>query len=47
MVRLNARARLERVPEAQVAAEFLSRKLGLQAETRVDSLASAGVAAHA
>lgn len=40
MVRLNARARLEHVPEDQVASEFLARRLGLETETRADSLAS-------
>jgi osmoprotectant transport system permease protein len=38
MVLLNARARLERVPEAQVASEFLTRKLGIEPEVRTDSL---------
>ncbi|MFB1482366.1 glycine betaine ABC transporter substrate-binding protein [Corallococcus sp. RDP092CA] len=36
MVRLNARARLERVPEARVAADFLRDTLGLTAEVRTD-----------
>jgi osmoprotectant transport system permease protein len=40
MVQLNARARLERVPESQVASEFLTRKLGIEPEVRADSLAS-------
>lgn len=40
MVRLNARARLERVPESQVASEFLTRELGIEPEVRADSLAS-------
>lgn len=40
MVRLNARARLERVPEGQVASEFLTRKLGIEPEVTADSLAS-------
>jgi osmoprotectant transport system permease protein len=40
MVRLNARARLERVPEGQVASEFLTRKLGIEPEVQADSLAS-------
>jgi osmoprotectant transport system permease protein len=40
MVALNARARLERVPEPQVASEFLSRELGLEADARADSLGS-------
>jgi osmoprotectant transport system permease protein len=40
MVRLNARARLERVPEGQVASEFLTRKLGIEPEVMADSLAS-------
>jgi osmoprotectant transport system permease protein len=40
MVALNARARLERVPEPQVASEFLTRELGLEAELRADSLSS-------
>ncbi|MBN1206719.1 MAG: ABC transporter permease subunit [Myxococcaceae bacterium] len=40
MVALNARARLERVPEPQVASEFLARELGLEAGVRSDSLGS-------
>lgn len=40
MVRLNARARLERVPESQAASEFLTRKLGIEPEVRTDGLAS-------
>lgn len=40
MVQLNARARLERVPEAQVASEFLLRKLGIEPEVRTDGLGS-------
>ncbi|MGE6757057.1 glycine betaine ABC transporter substrate-binding protein [Corallococcus interemptor] len=36
MVQLNARARLERMPEAQVAAGFLRATLGLTAEVRTD-----------
>lgn len=40
MVRLNARARLERVPEGQVASEFLTRKLSIEPEVQADSLAS-------
>jgi osmoprotectant transport system permease protein len=40
MVALNARARLERVPEHRVAAEFLTRELGVEPEVRADSLAS-------
>ena len=36
MVQLNARARLERVPEAQVAADFLQAALGLTTEVRTD-----------
>ncbi|MFL5346145.1 MAG: glycine betaine ABC transporter substrate-binding protein [Hyalangium sp.] len=40
MVQLNARARLERIPEAQVASEFLARKLGLEPEVRTDGLGS-------
>ncbi|HLL00704.1 MAG TPA: glycine betaine ABC transporter substrate-binding protein [Myxococcaceae bacterium] len=39
MVALNARARLERLPEPKVAAGFLSRELGVQSEVRTDSLA--------
>jgi len=39
MVALNARARLERIPESQVAAEFLTRELGVDSEVRTDSLA--------
>ncbi len=34
MVALNARAKLERVPETQVAADFLRRELGLEVEVR-------------
>nr|WP_224363886.1 glycine betaine ABC transporter substrate-binding protein [Hyalangium versicolor] len=40
MVQLNARARLERVPETQVASEFLVRKLGIEPEMGTDSVAS-------
>ncbi|MBN8229664.1 ABC transporter permease subunit [Corallococcus macrosporus] len=40
MVQLNARARLEHVPEAQVAADFLQASLGLTAEVRTDGRAS-------
>ncbi|MBZ4375415.1 glycine betaine ABC transporter substrate-binding protein [Corallococcus sp. AS-1-6] len=36
MVRLNARARLEHVPEARVAADFLQAAFGLTAEVRTD-----------
>ncbi|WP_223646496.1 glycine betaine ABC transporter substrate-binding protein [Corallococcus sp. EGB] len=36
MVQLNARARLERVPEARVAADFLQASLGLTTEVRTD-----------
>jgi osmoprotectant transport system permease protein len=39
MVQLNARVRLERVPETQVASEFLGRKLGLESEVSTDTLA--------
>ncbi len=39
MVALNARARLERVPETRVAAEFLLRALGVETEVRADGLA--------
>ncbi|MEM7581895.1 MAG: glycine betaine ABC transporter substrate-binding protein [Acidobacteriota bacterium] len=37
MVRLNARARLDRVPEAQVAAEFLAATLGVAQEVDVET----------
>jgi len=40
MVELNARARLERIAESQVAAEFLTRELGVETEARTDSLAT-------
>jgi len=40
MVKLNARARLERVPEARVAADFLSSALGVTAEVRGESLSA-------
>ncbi|RKG97191.1 ABC transporter permease/substrate-binding protein [Corallococcus carmarthensis] len=36
MVQLNARARLEHVPEAQVASDFLQASLGLTTEVRTD-----------
>ncbi|WP_370457079.1 glycine betaine ABC transporter substrate-binding protein [Corallococcus sp. AB038B] len=36
MVQLNARARLEHVPEAQVAADFLQTSLGLTTEVHTD-----------
>ncbi|AKI99908.1 osmoprotectant transport system permease protein [Archangium gephyra] len=38
MVELNARAKLQRVPEPQVAAAFLERELGLTVTVRGDSL---------
>jgi osmoprotectant transport system permease protein len=34
MVELNARAQLDRVPEARVAADFLERELGIRAQVR-------------
>jgi len=37
MIAMNARALLDRVPEAQVAADFLHTKLGIAAEARVRS----------
>ena len=40
MVTLNAEARLERVPEARVAAGFLASALGITSEVRGDGLAS-------
>jgi osmoprotectant transport system permease protein len=40
MVALNARARLERIPEPRVAAEFLTRELGVETEVRAEGLAS-------
>ena len=39
-MRLNARARLERVPESQVASEFLTRKLGIEPDVQADGQAS-------
>ncbi|CAM3612894.1 ABC transporter permease subunit [Corallococcus sp. ZKHCc1 1396] len=40
MVKLNARARLERVPEAQVASDFLQASLGLSTQVRTQGTAS-------
>ncbi|WP_438616742.1 ABC transporter permease/substrate-binding protein [Myxococcus llanfairpwllgwyngyllgogerychwyrndrobwllllantysiliogogogochensis] len=40
MVKLNARARLERVPEAQVASDFLAQSLGVSTVVRGEGLAS-------
>jgi osmoprotectant transport system permease protein len=40
MVKLNARARLERVPEAQVAADFLASALGITTEVHGESLSA-------
>jgi len=40
MVALNARARLERVPEARVAADFLERELGVEVEVQGEGLAA-------
>ncbi|MDY7225948.1 glycine betaine ABC transporter substrate-binding protein [Hyalangium sp. s54d21] len=40
MVTLNARARLERVSESQVASEFLARVLGLESQVREETLAA-------
>ncbi|MDC0710642.1 glycine betaine ABC transporter substrate-binding protein [Stigmatella sp. ncwal1] len=40
MVALNARARLEHVPETRVAAEFLSRNLSVEGEVRTEGLTS-------
>ena len=40
MIALNGRARLERVPEAQVAAEFLASRLGLRAARASDGRAA-------
>ncbi|RKH09678.1 ABC transporter permease subunit [Corallococcus sp. CA053C] len=40
MVKLNARARLERVPEAQVASDFLKASLGLTTEVRTQGTVS-------
>ncbi|WP_240356172.1 glycine betaine ABC transporter substrate-binding protein [Myxococcus eversor] len=40
MVKLNARARLERVPEAQVASDFLAQALGVSTVVHGDSLVS-------
>ncbi|GHG87282.1 glycine betaine ABC transporter substrate-binding protein [Comamonas sp. JC664] len=40
MVKLNAQARLERVPEGRVAADFLSRDLGVTSEVRGDGWVS-------
>jgi osmoprotectant transport system permease protein len=39
MIELNARARLQRVPEAQVAAEFAQRALGTRGEVESDGAA--------
>jgi osmoprotectant transport system substrate-binding protein/osmoprotectant transport system permease protein len=36
MARMNARAKMDKVPESRVAADFLARKLGLQARARED-----------
>lgn len=38
MVAMNARAKLERVPEAEVAADFLARSLGLEIEVQETAL---------
>ncbi|GMU05082.1 ABC transporter permease/substrate-binding protein [Corallococcus caeni] len=40
MVKLNARARLEHVPEARVASDFLQQSLGLTTQVRTDGRAS-------
>jgi osmoprotectant transport system permease protein len=40
MIRMNARARLERVPEAEVAASFLRERLGLAVAARVEGRAA-------
>jgi len=40
MVDLNARAQLDRVPEARVAADFLERELGMRAEVRGEGRAA-------
>ena len=40
MVELNARAQLDRVPEARVAADFLARDLGTRAEVRGEGRAA-------
>lgn len=40
MVELNARAQLDRVPEARVAADFLGRELGVRAEARAEGRAA-------
>jgi osmoprotectant transport system permease protein len=40
MVQLNARARLERVPEARVASDFLQEALGLSTEVRTQGRAA-------
>ena len=40
MVELNARAQLDRVPEARVAAEFLARHLGTSVEVRAEGRAA-------
>ena len=47
MVALNARAKLERIPEAQVAAEFLARSWALRVGDADGQPGRAGVAAHA
>jgi osmoprotectant transport system permease protein len=40
MIDMNARAQLQGVPEARVAADFLARKLGIVAEVRDEGLAA-------
>jgi osmoprotectant transport system permease protein len=40
MVKLNARARLERVPEAQVASDFLASALGITSEVHGEELSA-------
>src|SRR5262249_3529611 len=40
MTAMNARVKLERIPEARVAAEFLRDKFGIEAEVREETLAS-------
>ncbi|HTL29093.1 MAG TPA: glycine betaine ABC transporter substrate-binding protein [Tepidisphaeraceae bacterium] len=38
MIAMNARAKLDRVPEAQVAADFLEKSLGVRAEVEASSM---------
>ena len=40
MIRMNARAKADRVPETEVAAEFLRRKLGVESSPRREGMAT-------